>query len=127
MFLTGDLRVKVGSFTLLVGVIALATLVGVSPAPAAGARTAQAQTLDCGKVVDAVPDQFPAWSDAAGWDDPSRYRTIQLADIDGDRKAELMARGPSGMITSRFDADSAQWIALNSNGPFGPSWEPPEY
>jgi hypothetical protein len=34
----------------------------------------------------------PAWTDAGGWDDVSRWSTIRLADVDGDGKADLCAR-----------------------------------
>jgi hypothetical protein len=39
----------------------------------------------------------PAWSDAAGWGDPSHFRTIRLADVNGDGKADLCGRGASGV------------------------------
>src|SRR6185436_3969687 len=34
----------------------------------------------------------PPLSDAAGWDEPARFRTLRLADVDGDGKADLCAR-----------------------------------
>ena len=60
----------------------------------------------------------PAWGDAQGWDQPQYYRTIQLADIDGDGKAELIGRGPSGIVVWRYDPNpqAPRWIKL-SNGP----------
>jgi hypothetical protein len=39
----------------------------------------------------------PAWGDAAGWDDPSKYSTIQLADVNGDGRDELLGRGDAGL------------------------------
>lgn len=39
----------------------------------------------------------PILSDADGWDRTGRYQTIQLGDVDGDAKAELVARGTNGM------------------------------
>jgi MYXO-CTERM domain-containing protein len=58
----------------------------------------------------------PAWSDAAGWNTPSRYRTIRFVDIDGDGKADVCGRGGDGIhcATSNgagFGADIA-----------GPTW-----
>jgi MYXO-CTERM domain-containing protein len=39
----------------------------------------------------------PAWSDANGWGDPKFYSTIQLADINGDGKADLCGRANDRM------------------------------
>ncbi|TNF32075.1 MAG: hypothetical protein EP329_11250, partial [Deltaproteobacteria bacterium] len=39
----------------------------------------------------------PAWSNAAGWNDPRYYTTIRLADLNGDGKADLCGRGPDGV------------------------------
>ncbi|MCC7540454.1 MAG: phosphodiester glycosidase family protein [Deltaproteobacteria bacterium] len=39
----------------------------------------------------------PAWSDDAGWDAPSRYATIRLADVDGDGRRDACARGSDGV------------------------------
>jgi hypothetical protein len=36
------------------------------------------------------------FSDSDGWGDPSRYLTIKAADVDGDGKAELLSRTPTG-------------------------------
>lgn len=41
--------------------------------------------------------QGPALSDAGGWTKPDRYRTLRLADIDGDRRADLCARTDLGV------------------------------
>jgi hypothetical protein len=40
----------------------------------------------------------PAWGDIGGWDQPQYYATIQLADIDGDGRAELIGRGPGASL-----------------------------
>jgi hypothetical protein len=55
----------------------------------------------------------PGWSDAGGWDHPQYYATIQLADIDGDGHAELLARSASSMLAYGYDPSSQQW-ALTS-------------
>jgi hypothetical protein len=39
----------------------------------------------------------PALSDEAGWDDHRYYSTLRSADIDGDGRADLCARGPEGL------------------------------
>ncbi|MBI5098912.1 MAG: VCBS repeat-containing protein [Nitrospirae bacterium] len=45
-------------------------------------------------------DQFigPPWSDAADWDDPNKYSTIQYPDLNGDGKADLCARDNGGIV-----------------------------
>jgi MYXO-CTERM domain-containing protein len=42
----------------------------------------------------------PALSDAEGWSAPSRYRSIRLADVDGDARADLCARHADGLRCS---------------------------
>ena len=39
----------------------------------------------------------PAWSNAAGWNQPKYYSTIRMADLNGDGKADLCGRGPDGV------------------------------
>ena len=60
----------------------------------------------------------PAWSDAEGWNQPQYYTTIQTADIDGDKKAELIARAAAGIVISKYDPDTHTWHSL----PDGPAW-----
>jgi FG-GAP-like repeat len=59
-----------------------------------------------------LPLQLPFWADTAGWTNPSYYATIQLADIDGDGQAELIARGPAGVLSNHFDVATGQWLTL---------------
>src|SRR5690606_27819107 len=40
-----------------------------------------------------------ALSDAHGYDQPQYYQTIQAGDVDGDGRAELLVRGPAGLLT----------------------------
>ena len=40
----------------------------------------------------------PALSDDQGWDDHRYYSTLRTADIDGDGRSDLCARGPEGLI-----------------------------
>jgi GH25 family lysozyme M1 (1,4-beta-N-acetylmuramidase) len=69
----------------------------------------------------------PAWSDAAGWDKPERYSTIQLADINGDGRADLCARSAQGIecALSTGNGFSALFSgpALSDVG----GWNKPEY
>ena len=51
----------------------------------------------------------PAWGDAGGWTDPSKYSTIQLADVNGDGSDELIARNDQGMEIYWFDTSVGQW------------------
>ncbi len=39
----------------------------------------------------------PALSDADGWADPAYYRSLRLADVDGDARADLCARASDGL------------------------------
>jgi hypothetical protein len=57
---------------------------------------------------------LPSWGDAGGWRDPSYYSTIQLADIDGDGKAELLGRSPAGLSVSAFNVETGHWMPLTS-------------
>src|SRR5690242_17473283 len=54
----------------------------------------------------------PPWSDSAGWDRPQCYSTIQCADIDGDGRAELLAKSAAGITAWKFDVQSALWSQL---------------
>jgi len=40
---------------------------------------------------------LPELADDGGWDEPSRYGTIRMADIDGDARMDLCARAAEGM------------------------------
>ena len=58
----------------------------------------------------------PAWSDAGGWDAPEYYSTIQTGDVDGDGRAELLARGAGGIVG--WEYEDGAWQQL----PDGPAW-----
>ena len=53
----------------------------------------------------------PAWGDAGGWTDESKYSTIQLADFNGDGKDELLARNDQGLEIYWFDTSSGSGAA----------------
>ena len=76
-----------------VALVVVAGVLGVSAGEAA------AQEPNCGVIEPVVPDQYPTWSDDAGWSEASWYSTIQLADIDGDGRSEMLARTRDGMVT----------------------------
>lgn len=76
---------------------------------------------------------LPQWSTTAGWDQPQYYETIQTADLDGDGRNELLARGALGMYVYTFDQTTGQWtiprgstVSLidlsDANG-----WDQPQY
>jgi hypothetical protein len=57
------------------------------------------------------------------WRTLGTYNTIQTADIDGDKRAEILARGADGVIVFDFTPDSADprkgsWRQLSTSGPF---------
>ncbi len=39
----------------------------------------------------------PPWTDATGWSDPAYFRTIRFADVNGDDRLDLCARGAAGV------------------------------
>ncbi len=45
------------------------------------------------------------------WSKPEYYSTMQCADIDGDGRAELLVRGPDGLMAWRLEADDT-WTPL---------------
>ncbi|GAB5549369.1 MAG: hypothetical protein SangKO_091290 [Sandaracinaceae bacterium] len=58
----------------------------------------------------------PEWSNANGWNDPSRWSTIRLADVDGDGHADLCGRSAEGLACHFF-----------REGAFGPAVEVAAY
>jgi VCBS repeat protein len=67
---------------------------------------------ECTMATNIIP-----WSDAGGWNQPQYYSTIRCADINGDGKAEILARGADGIETWAFDPENAIWIQLNEANP----------
>ena len=45
-----------------------------------------------------------------GWNTPDKYLTIQLADLDGDTKAELVGRGPEAIES--YSWNGKEWVEL---------------
>lgn len=63
----------------------------------------------------------PPLSDSAGWSNPAYYSTIQLADIDGDGRTELVGSGPGGIYIFRYE--SGVWSPDEATEPNGPLLE----
>ena len=87
-------------------------------AVSASARAANCSLADL-SYNGACGPQFesPAWGDTAGWTDPSKYSTIQLADITGNGSDELIARNDDGLEIWTFDTTVGQWRpAIGANG-----------
>ena len=86
---------------------------------------------------------LPGWGDAGGWTDPSQYSTIQLADVNGDGRDELLGRNDQGLEVWSFDTSVGQWrpqvdadgtpVALTDFGSPAPGqtpatdWTQPQY
>lgn len=86
-------------------VAAVACALVPSPAAAQGCPSTDASyTGNCGPMFNA-----PSWTDAGGWNDPSQYSTIQLADVNGDGRDELFGRSDAGIQIYRFDTSLGQW------------------
>ena len=82
-------------------------------------------STDSGNFV-ALPDG-PAWSDAAGWDQPKYYTTIQIGWLGGQGNPALLGRGPNGLEAWEYSNNSwfqlpANQILLDADG-----WDQPEY
>ena len=99
----GPARLWLALLLLLAGLL-LVWLISPSPARAACPVPDPSYFDSCGPTF-----TLPAWGDAAGWDDPSKYSTIQLADVNGDGKDELLGRGDAGLEIWTFDTSVGQW------------------
>ena len=78
-----------------------------SPGVAAAATCPQPKpsyTGPCGPTF-----AVPTWTDAGGWSDPSQFSTIQLADVNGDGRDELLGRSDAGIQVWWFDTGVGQW------------------
>jgi hypothetical protein len=88
---------------------ALVVAVSFALAPSVAAAPA-CPSLDTSYLGNCGP-QFavPNWTDAGGWNDPSQYATIQLADVNGDGSDELIGRADDGVEIFWFDTTLGQW------------------
>lgn len=111
-----DLFLKAGKGVM--GLTALSLLIGGGQSPVRAAGIAPRGKGLFVKANDTAQDpalqQLPLWSDGTGWNQPQYYETIQLADIDGDGRNELIIRGPHGITVEHFEggADHGQWVPL---------------
>ena len=98
----------------LAGLLATIAL-GLAPSWAAAdgcPSTEASYTGNCGPMF-----AVPSWTDAGGWSDPSQYSTIQLADVNGDGRDELIGRSDAGIQIYRFDTTLGQWRPqVDANG-----------
>jgi hypothetical protein len=99
-------------------VLALALSIAVSLALATSARAADCSLADFSYNGACGPEfETPAWGDGQGWTDPSKYSTIQLADLTGNGVDELIARNDDGIEIWRFDTTVGQWRpAIGADG-----------
>ncbi|MGH2897336.1 MAG: FG-GAP repeat domain-containing protein, partial [Solirubrobacteraceae bacterium] len=65
--------------------------------------------MNLGGTFGAAGLVIPNFSDIGGWDQPQYYRTIQLADLNGDHRADVCGRGTAGM-----------WCATSIGASFNP-------
>lgn len=78
-------------------------------------QPAAALTVDPSKVI--LPQQYPAWTDGHGWNQPQQYKTIQVGDIDGDGFDELIGRGPNGIEVYKWSQTTHIWELLSGDKP----------
>ena len=100
-----------------VALVAAVVTAAMVPAPAAASISGCPEANPT--YFDACGPTFtqPAWGDAGGWTDPSKYSTIQLADLNGDGKDELIARNDQGLEIYWFDTSVGQWRPqVDANG-----------
>ena len=64
-----------------------------------------------------VSSGVPAWTDAAGWNDPGNYSAIRVVDLDGDGKADLFGRANDGLRANKTNGDGVErLVAISNNG-----------
>jgi len=89
-------------------------------------QPAAALAVEPSKVI--LPQQYPAWTDGHGWNQPQQYKTIQVGDIDGDGIDELIGRGPNGIEVYKWGPTTHIWEQLSGVGPFSDKdgWTTPQ-
>ena len=110
------LRIRRWQPALLIGVFLIASL------------PALAQTSNICSFVPPPKPPEQLWSDAEGWGKPEYFSTIRLADLDGDGRAELVGRGPEGIIVRQFGPASRTWLPGRVSLPLSDAagWNRPE-
>lgn len=61
-------------------------------------RSGIACARNVGRRFDTARTWLADMTDARGWDDPRYASSVQLADVDGDGRADVCGRGPSGVL-----------------------------
>ena len=69
----------------------------------------------------------PGWSDASGWTFPQYYTTIQYADIDGDGKSDICARGGLGIGCHLSDGSGLTTPVAGPAWSDDGGWDQPKY
>ena len=104
-----------GRLGVCLGLAAAMVIALAAPSTAAGQACPSADTSytgNCGPTF-----TVPSWGDAGGWTDPSKYSTIQLGDVNGDGRDELIGRNDVGLEIFRFDTTLGQWRPqVDANG-----------
>ena len=72
-------------------------------------------SLGAGNAWSELASAGCGWTDAAGWNAAEYYMTITAADVNGDGKAELTARGTQGLQTWAWQ-DGGQWLQIGTDG-----------
>lgn len=57
-------------------------------------------------------DTIGSWTTANGWANPAQYRTIRVADINGDGRDDVVGRGPAGLEAWTVDPVSRTWTPM---------------
>jgi len=83
-----------------------------------------------GQWMDMGPQAFPGWnfSDAAGWNQPQFYETIQAPELsynDGIA-ASLLMKAADGIVAFQWDGNRS-WTQLEPGPKWGVSWDEPKY
>ena len=98
-------RRRLRTFLTLVCVTVALVAWGSPPARAAACpEGSPTPTSNCGPEL-----TLPRWGDAAGWTEPSKFSTIQLGDVNGDGKDELLGRGDSRHRDLDVRHELGQW------------------
>ncbi|HZN12053.1 MAG TPA: hypothetical protein VFC61_10260, partial [Blastocatellia bacterium] len=127
-------RASAGGLGLQAGLLApLPVPAGPAPAARAQANTAQDANQDYNSST-GPSYVLPGWGNLP-WAAPQYYTTIQLGDLDGDGKDELIGREGDGITVHKFDPVRGQWQpVLNADGTIlrGPlpdkdGWDQPQY
>jgi hypothetical protein len=98
-------------------------------ASAACPESKPSYTSACGPLF-----TMPQWSDASGWDQPSSFSTIRLANVDGAPGDELVGKDSVGVWVEHYDANRGQFALVGTaeggvalSLPNTDGWNKPEY